>query len=154
MIIEDDVRTGTSATTVTNPPAKTYIFPVLESSIDMMENDTGQSFELFNEPVSVIKETGEENIIQFLFEPFGKYMLIKNLTNIVLSDEYSALLMYSFPTKDLLDMFIVFNIAVVSADTNVKNAFYDTKNAVKTLFNSIYGMVGPAKYKKLKGPYA
>ena len=119
-----------------------------------MENDTGQSFEILNEPVGVIKETGEENIVQFLFEPLGKQLLIKNLTNIVLSDEYSALLMYSFPTKDLLDMFIVFNIAIVSADTNVKNAFFDTKNAVKTLFNSIYGMVGPAKYKKLKGQYA
>tara|TARA_A100001391_G_scaffold200451_1_gene185065 strand:- start:1563 stop:10430 length:8868 start_codon:yes stop_codon:yes gene_type:complete len=153
LIIEGDVFLEDSITT-NNPPAKTYIFPVIESSIDLMENDTGQSFEILNEPVGVIKETGEENIVQFLFEPLGKQLLIKNLTNIVLSDEYSALLMYSFPTKDLLDMFIVFNIAIVSADTNVKNAFFDTKNAVKTLFNSIYGMVGPAKYKKLKGPYA
>ena len=90
----------------------------------------------------------------FLFEPYGQSLLIKNLTDIVLSDEYSALLTYSFPTKDLIDLFIVTNVAIVSADPAVKDAFIDTKNAVKTLFNSIYDMVGPAKYKKLKGPYA
>jgi len=154
LVIEDDLSLkDEKSKTSKNPPAKTYIFPVIESSVDMMNNDTGQSFELFNEPVSVIKEMGEENIVQFLFEPYGQGLLVKNLTNIVLSDEYSALMMYSFPTKDMIDLFVVTNVAIVSADKKIKDAFVATKSQIKTLFESIYNMVGPAKYKKLKGPY-
>jgi len=130
---------------------KTYIFPIIESKIDLMNNDTGMSFEIFNEPTQEVA-LRPENIRELLFEEYGISLLTKNLTNIVLSDEYGALLQYSFPTKDLIDIFTIFNIAIVSADPNVKEAFSGTKNALKTLFNSIYDMTGPEKYKMISGP--
>ena len=133
-----------------NPPFKTYIFPLIESTVDIINNDTGDSFELFNEPTQEVA-IRPENIREFLFETYGISLFTKNLTNIVLSGEYSALLQYSFPTKDIIDMFAVFNVAITSSDPAIREAFNNTKLILKTLINSIYDMTGPEKYKKLSG---
>ena len=156
LILEGDTvgmsfDSGPISVTVKNTPLKTYIFPLIESTIDVMDNDTPNSFEVFNETTQEVAKR-PENIREFLFESYGISLISKNLTNIVLSDEYAALLQYSFPTRDIIDMFAIFNVALVSSDRNVKHAFSNTKNVLKTLFNSIYDMTGPEKYKKLSGP--
>ena len=151
LIIEDDLSlTDAKSKPSKNPPAKTYIFPFIESKTDLMNNDTGQSFELLNEPTQEVA-LRPENLREFLFESYGISLFTKNLTNIVLSEEYTALLQYCFPTKDLVEMFTVFNLALVSADPDVKHAFTNTKKIIKTLFASIYDMTGPEKYKKMTG---
>lgn len=146
VITEDDDDANNN---MTKNVLKTYLFPILEKNIDIKDNSNDDyNFVLFDEnPTEVAYRP--ELLREFLFKDQGPLIQEKCLTEIALSDEYLALFKYSFFIPQLVVMFTLMNMTVVSVDPKVRKAFKNTKKSLRTLFTSVTEMVGPEKYKKV-----
>ncbi len=145
MITEFDEDIGNNINTV----LKSYIFPLLLRTVEITNNSEDKfNFELFDQnPADVAFKP--EYLREYLYVSQGQLAQQKCLQEIVLSDEYSGLFRYSLSVPQMIYMFSMMNIAVVSVDPKVRGAFSDTRTNLKTIFNSIYTMTGPERYKKL-----
>jgi hypothetical protein len=145
VITEFDEDIGNNINTV----LKSYIFPLLLRTVEITNNSEDKfNFELFDQnPADVAFKP--EYLREYLYVSQGQLAQQKCLQEIVLSDEYSGLFRYSLSVPQMIYMFSMMNIAVVSVDPKVRGAFSDTRTHLKTIFNSIYTMTGPERYKKL-----
>ena len=145
VITEFDEDSGNNINTV----LKSYIFPLISRTVEIVNNSEDKfNFELFDQnPADVTFRP--EYLREYLYISQGQLAQQKCLEEIVLSDEYTGLFRYSLSVPQLIYMFAMMNIAVVSVDPKIRGAFSDTRTHLKTIFNSIYTMTGPERYKKL-----
>ena len=147
-IVELDVQkdTGTAPSAMKQDKRISYVIPVKSKEVSIKSSD------LFK--LSCAEFNEEENDYQIINWEDER----KGLFNSVFSDlngfsegsentEFKTLFMYCIPLPVLVNIFLIYNVAILSTGKGVNNAFHDTKSIIKDTFNSTYNIRGPLYWK-------
>jgi hypothetical protein len=124
-----------------------YVIPIKSKEVDI------KSFNMFKISIAeFIEEDNQFEIIEFNEEH-------KTLRNSMFADlngfkegsenvEFKTLFNYCIPLPMLVNIFLTYNVTILSTDKEVKEAFDNTKQVIKEIFNSTYFNVRGSKYWK------
>jgi hypothetical protein len=145
-IVELDVDKNIDAITTKQDKRISYVVPVKSKEVNI------KSFDLFKLSLAEFIEEGNDTQIS----EWEQYK--KNLFNSVFADlngfsensqnmEFKTLFSYCIPLPILVNMFLLYNVAIVSTDKNVHEAFDGTKAVIKDVFNFTFNVKGPNYWK-------